>query len=565
MPDLPALANSRRPLLAVLLVAAMLASLVVVIQPAQAQSMSLSPSAGLGDELPLEVTVDLSGFFSGQPVGVFFEPLGEDPATDEPDPESLVDSGETSSADNGGGGEIQLTFEVEDGTPLGEYRVLACLLTTSDGDTCAPQVTVGFLTPQQFLSSTFQVFAIRGIEVSPSQGFAGSSAVVSGFGFRTSSFSDSTFDPGCPAVGLDFEGIDIGSSEIERSTDDPDRDHTLSHSFTVPDVDPGTYTITATQGTVGSDVCPVESHTTTFQVVEVPPEPDPQIEVDPSSGIAGSTTTATVSGFGESFECGPVTVTFDGEEVLEEMAATTATFWEAGFTESFTVPDRSPGTYDVTATQTGCGPLSASTSFTVVVAFDPTLTVDPEEGTVESEVEASGEDFEPAVPVVLRLGETLVAIVSGADVNGAGAFTVTFEVPEVTPGGIQDVIACQRCTSTDVLEATAEFLVLPRIFIDRQVARPGNVIEVTGDGFPTDEPVTLSWDRGIGLETVQGDEDGEISTLMLIFRRDIVGPRELIAEIVDEDLEEDEEPITATEELLVGPGTLSPPDFVRRG
>lgn len=559
MPDLPALAHSRRPVLAVLLVTAILASLILVGQPAQAQTVSLSPNLILKDDLPTTVTANLNAFPASVPVGVFFEPLGDDPETTEPDPESLVASGVTSPP-NGSTGGVSLTFTVPFGTPPGAYRVFGCWVTEPEGDTCFPEITIEQLTPQQFASSSFAVLQIGGIVVDPNQGHPGDSAEITGHGFRNT--VEGGQQPACDPVEFRFDGVDIGSTEIE-SPDDQFDFQSVAHTFTVPDLPPGSYTITATQGGDDAELCAERTFTTTFGIR--PPEPDPQIEVDPGSGPAGSTTTATVSGFGESFECGPVTVTFDGEEVLEEMAVSTATFWEAGFTESFTVPDRSPGTYTVTATQTGCERLSASTSFTVVVAFDPILTVDPEEGTVESEVEVTGEDFEPAVPVVLRLGDALVAIVSSADVDSDGAFSVTFEVPEGTPGGTQDVIACQRCTSTDVLEATTEFLVLPRIFIDRQVARPGNVIEVTGDGFPTDEPATLSWDRGIGLETVQGDEEGEIRTLMLIFRRDIVGPRELIAEIVDEDLEEDEEPITATEELLVGPGTLSPPDFVRRG
>ena len=59
---------------------------------------------------------------------------------------------------------------------------------------------------------------------------------------------------------------------------------------------------------------------------------------------------------------------------------------------------------------------------------------------------------------------------------------------------------------------------------------PGTVVQVTGSGFQPGESLLLRWDRGIGQVTVTVAGDGTFQAALLIFRKDVVGPRRLLVE-----------------------------------
>lgn len=187
----------------------------------------------------------------------------------------------------------------------------------------------------------------------------------------------------------------------------------------------------------------------------------------------------------------------------------------------------------------------------------PALELDPDAGPVTTEVTATGTAFQPGVDVEIRLRDATVATVPGDQVTVDG-FTVPLTVPEGTPGGAQDVRACQACDAPAQLEATAPFTVTPRLFVEPPISRPGGVVRARGDGFPANAPVTLTWDRGIGRITVTPDESGEFSVPVLVFRRDQLGQRELEARISAA------EDVAATAPLLAVPGSVQPRDFAAR-
>ena len=90
------------------------------------------------------------------------------------------------------------------------------------------------------------------------------------------------------------------------------------------------------------------------------------------------------------------------------------------------------------------------------------------------------------------------------------------------------------------------------------LVRPGRVTQVIGRNFPPDVDILLRWSAGIGTTQADPNFNGRFETPMLVFKRDILGPRELLASI----------PGVGTirsEPIFVVPLTGQPPDFVTRG
>ncbi|MGH2726847.1 MAG: hypothetical protein ACRDKS_07700, partial [Actinomycetota bacterium] len=88
---------------------------------------------------------------------------------------------------------------------------------------------------------------------------------------------------------------------------------------------------------------------------------------------------------------------------------------------------------------------------------------------------------------------------------------------------------------------------------------PGFVTYAVGRFFPTNATVTLSWNLGLGsVTTVKagpagGFPPGTFRVPILIFPRDFLGPRTLIAS-----------PFNVEADFLVVPATLQPRRFVSR-
>ncbi len=70
-----------------------------------------------------------------------------------------------------------------------------------------------------------------------------------------------------------------------------------------------------------------------------------------------------------------------------------------------------------------------------------------------------------------------------------------------------------------------------RITLDPPIGPQGIVVVATGDHFPANSQVQLSWSVGItpGLPVVKADASGHWQIQVLVFHHDIVGPRNLVA------------------------------------
>ncbi|WP_177154691.1 DUF11 domain-containing protein [Actinosynnema pretiosum] len=119
---------------------------------------------------------------------------------------------------------------------------------------------------------------------------------------------------------------------------------------------------------------------------------------------------------------------------------------------------------------------------------------------------------------------------------------------------------------SDVVDNTAAVEVsvrLPRLTTDPPIGPPGFVTRVVGVDFPPGAEVRLAWSAGITQEpaTARVSGDGRLDTQLLVFPRDRLGPRDVLAA-----------PLTgprfgqvASNPFLVVPRTVQPPDFVFRG
>jgi Tol biopolymer transport system component len=97
--------------------------------------------------------------------------------------------------------------------------------------------------------------------------------------------------------------------------------------------------------------------------------------------------------------------------------------------------------------------------------------------------------------------------------------------------------------------------IFPQLELDPPLGRRGFVTTAIGTQFPPLAEVTLTWDRGIGQFTVTADEEGSFELVILVLRRDLLGPREL---------EAGGDGFSVTAEYLVVPGPVYPPEFASR-
>lgn len=153
--------------------------------------------------------------------------------------------------------------------------------------------------------------------------------------------------------------------------------------------------------------------------------------------------------------------------------------------------------------------------------------------------------------------------------DGFGRFTSTI-TPKARPAGTFQV----RADDLKQREATAELVTCPppppppptpptpAVQLQPPVGPPGFVTLAIGTGFPPGTPVTLDWSPGINARsslTVIPDGAGGFRLPVLVFHRDLLGPRKLRASFAGGGPSSE-----AEAEFLVVAGRAQPPDFVVR-
>jgi hypothetical protein len=222
--------------------------------------------------------------------------------------------------------------------------------------------------------------------------------------------------------------------------------------------------------------------------------PSPVAAVAPASGVPGATVTASGSGFvaGE-----PVTVTFDGAQVVTGSTSVTGTV-----AASFAVPGQAANGGHTVLLRGAASGITASASFTVAAQI--TVAVAPASGAPGTTVTVSGNGFGASEPVTVSYdGAQVAAGVSAASGSLPG---LSFGVPNPTAAGPHTIVA-RGSTTGRAASAVFTATTTPALTLSRNIAPPSSALTVDGSGFAAGEQVALQLDSLL-LTTATADARG---------------------------------------------------------
>lgn len=274
-------------------------------------------------------------------------------------------------------------------------------------------------------------------------------------------------------------------------------------------------TLTATTSTAEA------SDEVQLRCVRVAPPPA-TIDVSPSpAAFTAGERPFDVEGAG--FAPGPVSLLLDGAPVGMAAAGSDGVL-NAGFTRS-ELPCGDHVLRGVQPTR------SAATLLTITC---PQLVADPgllHRAGPPAPMTLTGTGFDPTVPVrlVTELG-TETTVTAGPD----GGFAVQLPA-ESLPCGPSFVVAVETIDLPVPPTAQAPLEVrCATLTVTPSVAATGTTVLVQGTGFPEDAAVRLGWQlenlrSGLGTAVASTDGSGQFTSRFLIFAKDQVGPRSVVA------------------------------------
>jgi len=263
-------------------------------------------------------------------------------------------------------------------------------------------------------------------------------------------------------ITLTIDGEDVDPDATIKSTSTG----TFSGSFTIPELPAGTHTLKASDGTVEA--------TATFTVAH-------KAEIDKTSGKAGDTVTVTGTGFKAGTA---VVINFGGDTNVAPTGAKTDA--KGSFSASFTVPAVAEGTHNV---KISVGSDSVTKTFTSSIS----MTLLPESGKSGMEVVVTAEGLEPGATASVYFGTTKL---SSADISDQGKLSFVFNVPVAAEGAHSVKIEVNGITVSRDFTISADATFTPTS------GKVGDDISITGSGFGSAKPLTLTWDgKAVGDST----------------------------------------------------------------
>jgi hypothetical protein len=238
-------------------------------------------------------------------------------------------------------------------------------------------------------SKTMFSLVVADITLDPVKGKVGTEVEITGEDFN-----------GGEHLTLQYDGdeMDVASGDSETESDGGFTSTTI-----VPESTAGKHTIAVTDATGAK----AEAEFTVEQ----------EITITPNKAAPGEKVTVKGTGFGKDAD---VSIDFDGDE-----AATDWTDIYGSFDFVFTVPAKSPGTYDMEAEDTDGN--RDTVDFTIAAG----VSLSQMAGNVASEVTISGSGFTPKATVNINYDtESITSTATDAD----GGFSVTFTVPKSKAG-----------------------------------------------------------------------------------------------------------------------------------
>ncbi len=232
----------------------------------------------------------------------------------------------------------------------------------------------------------------------------------------------------------------------------------------------------------------------------------------------------------------------DNYELVKESVSVDV---DGDFGTRFNVPDEltngdededvQGGTYYVYVTAENDDEILAVAEFTVISAE---IELDPDEGTVGTEVEITGTDFADSEDITVEFDGDDLDIASGDDsTDSNGDFECTVIIPKASAGE-------HTITVTDDSDAVAEatFTVESEMTVSPESAAPGDSITVSATGFAASDDVAIDFD-GSEVKTGDTNSDGSFQlTFKVPFKA--AGNYDIVAE--DDDGNEAEVDFTIT-------------------
>lgn len=313
----------------------------------------------------------------------------------------------------------------------------------------------------------------------------------------------------------------------------------------------------------------------------------PTVALNPTSGTAATSGTWSIQVSGTRWASGRVvSVAFAGAAAGSVTPASNGTF-----TTTIAPARRTAGQYQVVASQNPCSPTAvctqtASATFTAV----PVLTLDPPCSTTGTSqtLTVSGSGWGPGFGVTVTYDEPSTTTKT-VNATKEGTFSVAFDVtapardvvvraeqgrtesdvsitwrPCPPPGStttsttdttIPSITTLPVTTTTTApgTPVTSPVVTVPPtpgvvLTLVPPLGPPGFVAMARGTGFPPG-PVSLAWVQGVGTFTATADATGAFETQVLVFPRDRLGPRLLVATSGT---------VNASAPFLVVPSTVQP-------
>jgi len=227
----------------------------------------------------------------------------------------------------------------------------------------------------------------------------------------------------------------------------------------------------------------------------------------------------------------------DDEVNAYEGVRTATTSDDGDFVTYFNVPDELTdgddeetvrgGTYYVYATYYGSKIIRAKAKFTVESAGN--LALDPDDGTVGTEVEVTGEDFDDEEDITVEYDDDEVDIASGdEETDNDGEFELTIIIPESTAGDHTITVI----GDDSEIEAEATFSVEPKITITPESGTAGDTITVSGTGFGERVDFSIFFDD---YAVIEDETTGRQGSFTVSFTASSWGPGRYDLEAEDED------------------------------
>ena len=301
------------------------------------------------------------------------------------------------------------------------------------------------------------------ILLTPSSGYIGTSASVTGAGFD-------------PLGALTFT---FGSSSISACTNGAltaNASGGIDCDYVVPTLASGTYSVNLSDG--------INRASSPFVLGP------PTLSLSPTSGFVGTEITATGAGYTPSTL---LTVGFGSQSVSGCTTGSLRSDTHGDFSCEFDAPHAQVGSHLVSVSD---GTNTATAPFSILSE----LVLSPTNGTVGTTVSVTGSGFDLTSTYSVDWN-TSVSVCAGTT-DAYGGFTCSFVVPSA-PGGAH-LLTAQEASN----QATADFVVLPSLSLSPTAGAVGRVVSVTAEGLDALAAFSATWDTGAVVCSGTTDSNG---------------------------------------------------------